>query len=434
MPRGRAGKQVRRPRFLTEALQNGDVMSLFGGALGKEGVSPALAWVKFRRITHHTGRYLKLLRLLGGGSFLRRDDCADLRQEVADYVEGLAADHEAGFGAAPDLAAWIPPTSRKVVEATPPDELDAVFGPDFGRVPPGLRQTFEGLYAAANDRRIVSDILETCTNLQQAARSLKDPERLSDRFLRGAGTVYAPVAGLPGLDFKSLYGLCTPPEKHYLLRLLHKLYAVSHDLYRAFCTPDIDVEEFKRIVSESLGEVRKRLPRCDKALEQIRRSLDTLDEKFGDYYKDYLSSNNPSTMMESFVLDVSKNIQTDAETGRQFRDLISFYRENSKKARDADPRLRAVLDQADSSFLKMEERMRKAEQSQPSPSGGEEADAGSEDDEDDDGEDADEVEGLSPSGGEHDGGVATGERGLCIVQDSDEDAFVVSSGAPPGPS
>ena len=76
----------------------------------------------------------------------------------------------------------------------------------------------------------------------------------------------------------------------------------------------------------NIGEVKKRIPRCEKAFKKIEESVDLLKENFNGYYKDYVQTQNQMIIMESFVTDVAKNTKADPETTREFRQIISYYR------------------------------------------------------------------------------------------------------------
>src|SRR5690606_16079398 len=114
--------------------------------------------------------------------------------------------------------------------------------------------------------------------------------------------------------------------RQYLMVVLHKLYAIGHDVYEAVSAPDVNVNDFVEVIMGSIGDVQKHIPRCDAAFKKIIESVDLLKGNFGDYYKDFTASGNPTIIMENFVVDVSKNTKSSPAVTAQFRRIIAHYR------------------------------------------------------------------------------------------------------------
>ena len=99
----------------------------------------------------------------------------------------------------------------------------------------------------------------------------------------------------------------TNNDRTFILMFIAKLYEISYALYEIISSPDIDVDDFVKIIVSSIDTVKKHIPRCDDAFNKIIESIDILKNNFDGYYKEFVASNNPSIIMENFVLDVSKN-------------------------------------------------------------------------------------------------------------------------------
>ena len=118
-------------------------------------------------------------------------------------------------------------------------------------------------------------------------------------------------------------------------------------------SPDVDVTEFSEIIVKSIAAIKKQIPRCDKAFAQIEKSIGLLQNNFNGYYKDFIQSQNPSTIIESFVIDVSDSAKSDPQTARQFRKIINFYRKKTQ-GKIKDPKLQAIFSALNSNINAMD--------------------------------------------------------------------------------
>ena len=60
-----------------------------------------------------------------------------------------------------------------------------------------------------------------------------------------------------------------------------------------------------------------------------------------------VESNNPNTIMENFIVDVSKGQNMDIRLMREFRVIINFYRKNAK-GKINNPRFDKLFNSLDS--------------------------------------------------------------------------------------
>ena len=116
--------------------------------------------------------------------------------------------------------------------------------------------------------------------------------------------------------------------------ILLKVYSFTIEIYNVVRTPDIDVDQFIEIITSSITEIQKRpeLNRCSKAFNKIKESVLLLKTNFNDYYRDFVETQDNTIIMQNFILDVSKNTKADLELTRQFRKIISYYREQAQKS------------------------------------------------------------------------------------------------------
>ena len=129
-------------------------------------------------------------------------------------------------------------------------------------------------------------------------------------------------------------------------------------MYDTITSPDVDVKKFSKVIISSIAKVKKRIPRCEKAFEKIEQSVGLLEGNFDGYYKDFVQSKNPSTIIESFVIDVSQSGGSDPQTTRQFRKIINYYRK-ATQGKIKDPKMKKIFDMLSANFNAMEQQEEK---------------------------------------------------------------------------
>ena len=125
------------------------------------------------------------------------------------------------------------------------------------------------------------------------------------------------------------------------------LFKKCYEIFKLTSTADMDVKKFSGVITQAIEKLKKipELNRCTKAFRKIAESTSLFEGNFDDYYADMVSSKNPSSMIENFIIDVSKNADFDASMMMQFKKIISFYRkqQNNSKAKN-DPRHNKLFD------------------------------------------------------------------------------------------
>lgn len=226
-------------------------------------------------------------------------------------------------------------------------------------MPQATGAKFLEVFAAVKGCSVVNTAIVTCRNLIPHKKYIKDSADLKDKFImKSAGLTISPVEGL-ALNFKQLYtsDLLNTADRKFILLVLHKMWVISHDVYDAVSSPDIDVNEFVTVIMSSIGEVRRHIPRCDQAFDKIIESVDLLKGNFGGYYRDYVATSNPTIIMENFVLDVSKNTKSSPQVTAQFRKIISHYRKLASQ-HASHPKLQTLFQQVDRNFQELEKQDR----------------------------------------------------------------------------
>ena len=333
-------------KVVNATLANKDILDMFQGVLGgKGGGALPITHQKYLRIREHVERFLRLLSALQE-SVLMTGHFPDIRAHLVAYTTALQAQFTKSFSA-PDFSKYLPQLGAA-----------AAAGPtaaDYARVPPALAEEFDKIFKATKTCSIVNTALVVCKNLIVHKKALSDQTALRDKFLRDAGTTFAPLPDLGQLNFKRIYNesAINANDRKFIMVVLHKMLTICHDVYEALSAPDVDVDEFVEVIMGSIEEVKKHIPRCDQAFAKIVESVGLLRGNFSSYYKDYAASGNASIMMENFVLDVSKSTNASPQVTSQFRRIITHYRKLASQ-QATNPKLQNIFAQVDANFKELE--------------------------------------------------------------------------------
>lgn len=345
-----AGRVKIKSKTVKATLKNKDVLDMFQGVLGSSDNSVALSitWPKFKNIQNQTDRMIRLLAALRDSRAISLFP-AQHTQLVA-YVQMYERQRATSF-VIPEIESLIRTTSTGIEGVLGVDKPEN----DYTGVPPELVVEFNACFATIKKCTLVNNILAICKNMIPYKKFLSDIKALKDKFLTKASA--ASVDPLPelALNFRQIYidDRLGPMDKEFILLVLHKLQAISHDMYDALSAPDIDVNEFVQVIMGSIGDVKKHIPRCDAAFAKIIESVSLLKNNFGDYYKDFTASGNPTIIMENFVLDVAKGSSTSPTVTAQFRKIISHYRKLASQ-QASNPKLQSLFAQVDKNFEELD--------------------------------------------------------------------------------
>lgn len=364
-----AGRVKIKSKVVKSTLENKDVIDMFQGVLGTSGEGSAtlsIAHPKYVRIMEQSERFIKTISMFSLSRIITL--FPDAQQGLAIYLSALKSQHAESFKA-PDLDLYVKKRSElEVTMDTPKDYTD---------VPPAIAVEFQKVFNKIKTCNIINMILVTCKNLVRHKKHIMHSEQLKGEFiLRIAGNKLCPLPDLPEVNFRTMYidDRLTPQDKNFLLLILNKLYTVSHDVYEAVSAPDIDVKEFVKVIMSSIGEIKKQIPRCEQAFQKIIDSVGLLQNNFDGYYKDFVASNNPTIIMENFVIDVSKSTNASPKVTAQFRQIIGYYRKIASQ-QASNPKLQSLFKQVDKNFQELEKNTKEGSDSE-SESDIEEVDTG----------------------------------------------------------
>ena len=325
-------------KVVLSAITDSSISSLFQEVVdGDSGtINLDIAWDKFTKMSTHCDRFLTTLDFFSKTKFISK--FTNEYGAIRLFVENLKKSKSEVF-ALPDISIYKNMFTEKI---------------DDSRVPKDELKTFIDKYKLLKNCEIVNVAIMTCNNLMHHRNYIGDEKNLQDKFLtHTAGNLLVLVKNLD-INFKFLYNheQTDREAKTIILATLNKLYTTSYDVYQAVSLPDIDVDQFVSIVRNSIGDLRTKIPRCDDAFDKIIDSIGTLKSNFGTYYKDYIASDNPTVIMENFILDVSKQTKASPKLTHQFRTIIKHYKQISSQG-SQDPRLRSLFKHVDSNFSQL---------------------------------------------------------------------------------
>lgn len=202
------------------------------------------------------------------------------------------------------------------------------------------------VYREVKENELINKLLVTCKNLLFYQKYLEDIEKLSDTFIHNEPGITLELFSFSKLNFKTLFNspLMNKDNKKYVLIVLSMIFTKTYDIYNLVTSPDIDIDKFSKIIIESIQEAKKQIPRCDKAFRKIAHSVDLLKNNFNGYYKDFIETKSPSIIIENFVLDVSKDLDADHETTRQFKRIVMHYQKRyNESGKNKDPQLNQMF-------------------------------------------------------------------------------------------
>ena len=199
------------------------------------------------------------------------------------------------------------------------------------------------LYKTLKNKQEVQSIIVTSGNLKNYKRYLEDKNNLRDEFIsREPGISLIPLA-FTKLDLKKLWASekLTLMAKKFILNILNHAYNIGHEIYELITSPDIDIKKFSKVLIDNIDRMKKTIPRCDKAFDIIKNSVELLEGNFKGYYRNSVEAENPSIIVESFIIDVSMSQKANASITGQFRRIIMFMKKQS--ANNTDPRVKKLF-------------------------------------------------------------------------------------------
>jgi len=329
-------------------IDKDEVKKVVGSILGGDQESELdfkKSYDKFLLMHSIVDRFRKVIMMLSKSTIISHFEYDKKKLDI--FYEKLVAEMEAKFNHAPPAAALA-----DMYPIIPKDCQEKAL-------------EFLRYYNECKKASIIHVLIKTCNNLVAYDGSLKEIDKLSDSFLVNSSMMtFEPIAELT-VNFKQLYisNLITDSEKKFLLLTLHKVYTISMEMFEAYGKADIDTENFVKAVNITVDKLKKQIPRCDQAFKKILESTDLLRERYDDYYKDFIGSNNNSMIIaENFISDVAQSVDKSPVLAQQFRKIINHLKSMTAKLMATDPKYRetfsTLMNHADSSYAEIKKSMK----------------------------------------------------------------------------
>jgi hypothetical protein len=175
----------------------------------------------------------------------------------------------------------------------------------------------------------------TCANLSIIHRQfVQSWDTVDKKFMnRFSGLQFTPFMPWCKIDFKHLWlidGEHSRDLPELLFTVMKNLFNAMRDMYDVYMSPDVNISNLSELIISSLGMLRKRIPRCDKAFNKIEESARMLKDNFGEYYRDFLQTKDPNNIFTAFISDVSTSCGNDTMLILQCRKIVEYYKKNAQ--------------------------------------------------------------------------------------------------------
>lgn len=209
-------------------------------------------------------------------------------------------------------------------------------------------------FASLKDSYEVQQTIITSSLLGTHKKCIADKDHLSDEFIKREPGLSMKPLSFSSLDLKQIWASdkCTEMIKKFVLNILSHAYNTGYSVYDLVTSPNIDIQKFSHVLINNIGMLKKQIPRCDKAFDIIADSVKMLEGNFKDYYKTSVEAENPSIIIESFIVDVSMKQKSNAVVTRQFRKIIMYMKK--KSSNNEDPRVKKLFSILNNQFSMME--------------------------------------------------------------------------------
>lgn len=314
-------------------VSSGGINQMFEEMMGLKDANPDIIrpkFVKARNLIRHTYRVLMQF-----GTFVPlRDDFPDLKEALDQIVVFAESIKEQICFSTSDQD-----ETEEMYLSVSKDELN-------------------GLYKKLKESPAVKDLIVLCNKLNQYSKYFKDVTQLRDNFIGQEPGLSLLIFPFSTLDLKKLWAnnRTKPSVKKYILSILHALYKDVHAVYKTVTSPDVDIDKFTSVLLESIDRLRTEpgLSRCKNAFKRIETSVSLLKEKFEDYYRESVASENPNMIIESFIVDVSNQGGADARLTREFRDIIKYmHKLGAQNGKNKDPNVQKIYAVINKNFSMM---------------------------------------------------------------------------------
>ena len=209
-------------------------------------------------------------------------------------------------------------------------------------------------YKNLKDNIYIKKIVITGSRLSVYKNHIAEADKLDDIFInREPGLILQPLA-FSTFDLKTIWIMQSTNEKakKFILSILRRAYLIGIDTYDILTSPDVDIKKFSRILVEAIINMKKQIPRCDKAFGIIEKSVKLLEDNFKNYFRGSVEAGNPSVIMESFIIDITQSQKASPSVTAEFRKIVAFLQE--KSSQNNDPKIKKLFGMLNNQFTSID--------------------------------------------------------------------------------
>ena len=212
---------------------------------------------------------------------------------------------------------------------------------------------FTTIYTAMKRDQLIHTFVLMCDRLVLYRKNFEKSDTFNHKFITSmGGTEWCPFP-FTSLNIKHIFSLMdiTADLRVFFMTVLSRAYEFSRQLFDELRSPDIDVDAFVDVIMESMNKIQKipELNRCGDAFAKIKESVHMLKDRFNNYYRDFVETNDSTIIMQNFILDVGKNTNSSPRVAAQFRKIIAYYQKIASEQK-SNPKMKALFDQVNEGF------------------------------------------------------------------------------------
>ncbi len=212
-------------------------------------------------------------------------------------------------------------------------------------------------YKELKNNEAIKKVIITCGRLKTYHSYFEDQKNIDGSFInRIVGDSFEPFA-FSSLDLKVIWVAKNQQLNEFILNVIGHIYRIGIEVYEITTSPDVDIKQFSTVLIDSIGKMKKQIPRCDKAFLIIENSVNLLESNFKTYYRQSVQAGDPSMIVQNFLVDVSMTQNASPSIMAQFKKI--FYELNKRSSQSNDPNVKKLLKMLNSQFSMMEKEVAK---------------------------------------------------------------------------
>jgi len=312
-------------------LSNNKLMKFFNQMIGNEDCDPILIENKYSNYIYNLEKIISAWEIFISSEFSRSiyNETIGLQQIQSFIEEGRKI-----------LNLKL---KEEEIKSTSNSEKESLFESLFELGTKYNTKELNNTYKIIKNSVVIKQIITTYKNIlvlleddkQRSGRKISCldlPSNLSKEFIINT-SLSTEILDFSILDFKYLYDKYEDDVSlnKLVLYTLCVTYRFGADIYKTFMSPDIDIKQFVEEFGKKLDDMKKVMPNCHKAFKALKKSLHLLENNFESYYKEFMKTQNPGIIFESFFSDVQKKNQNNIALMQEFKLIIEYVKKNMPK-------------------------------------------------------------------------------------------------------